>query len=99
MQFELTALNPASEIMTLSRATFGVVLLLLVVIPTIRVMWSSLRTRIEPDNAVDLEELWVHYRHGEISWDEYLRGKVEGVRGLSGEGGTIELLHSNGITS
>jgi hypothetical protein len=33
---------------------------------------------------VDLDVLWQRYKRGEISWDDYLRGEVEGVRGLVG---------------
>jgi hypothetical protein len=84
MQLGLVALSPAGEIMMLVRAAFGIVLLLCLGIPVISGIWSSLRTRPESDDSVDLDELWALYRQGEISWDEYLRGKVEGARGLVG---------------
>jgi hypothetical protein len=84
MQFGLIALSPAGEITMLARAAFGVVLLLCVAVPVVRGIWSSLRARPESDDSLDLDELWARYRQGEISWDEYLRGKVEGARGLVG---------------
>jgi hypothetical protein len=84
MQLGLVALSPAGEIMMLVRAAFGIGLLLCLGIPVISGIWSSLRTRPESDDSIDLDELWALYRRGEISWDEYLRGKVEGARGLVG---------------
>jgi len=84
MQSALAAVNPAGEITMLARAAFGIVLLLCLGIPVISGIWSALRTRPDPGDAVDLDELWALYRRGEISWDEYLRGKVEGTRGLVG---------------
>jgi hypothetical protein len=84
MQLALVALNPAGEITMLARAAFGIVLLLCLGVPAISGIWSSLRTRTESDDSIDLDELWALYRRGEISWDEYLRGKVEGARGLVG---------------
>jgi hypothetical protein len=68
----------------LARAAFGIVLLLCLGLPVIRGIWSSLQTRPDSDDSLDLDELWKLYRRGEISWDEYLRGKVEGARGLVG---------------
>lgn len=84
MQFALIALSPVSEISLLARAAFGVVLLLCLGIPAVSGIWSSLRTRPESDDSLDLDELWNRYKQGEISWDEYLRGKIEGARGLVG---------------
>lgn len=84
MQLGLVALSPAGEISMLARAAFGIVLLLCLGIPVIRGIWSSLRTGPESDDSIDLDELWALYKRGEISWDEYLRGKVEGARGLVG---------------
>jgi len=84
MQLGLVALNPAGEITMLARAAFGIVLLLCLGLPVIRGIWSSLRAGPGSDDSLDLDELWALYRRGEISWDEYLRGKVEGARGLAG---------------
>jgi hypothetical protein len=84
MQLGLVALNSTGEISMLARGVFGIVLLLCLGIPVIRGIWSSLRTGPEADDSIDLDELWALYRRGEISWDEYLRGKVEGARGLVG---------------
>jgi hypothetical protein len=85
MQSGLIALSPASEIaLSLAQATFGIVLLLCIAVPAIRGMWSSLRIRPGYDHSPDLNELWKHSGRGEISWDEYLRDKIEGARGLAG---------------
>ena len=84
MQFPLIALSPVTEIPLLARAAFGVVLLFCVAVPAVSGIWSSLRTRPEFEDSLDLDELWKLYRRGEISWDEYLRGKVEGARGIVG---------------
>lgn len=84
MQVALIALSPASEITLLARAAFGVVLLLCLGVPVVSGIRSSLRIRPETEDSLDLDELWNHYRQGEISWDEYLRGKIEGARGLVG---------------
>ncbi len=37
-----------------------------------------------PEDPVDLDALWERYKRGEISWNDYLRGEVEGARGLVG---------------
>jgi hypothetical protein len=95
MHLALVAVNPASEIAMLARATFGIVLLLCLGVPVVSGIWSALRTKPESDETVDLDELWALYRRGEISWDEYLRGKVEGARGLVG---TKAHLPSNAAT-
>jgi hypothetical protein len=84
MQFALIALSPVSEIPLLARAAFGVVFLLCLGIPVVSGIWASLRTGPETEDSLDLDELWNRYRQGEISWDEYLRGKIEGARGLVG---------------
>ena len=84
MQFALIALSPVSEIPLLARAAFAVVLLFCVAVPAVSGIWSSLRTGPELEDSLDLNELWKLYRRGEISWDEYLRGKIEGARGLAG---------------
>lgn len=84
MQVALITLSPMSEISLLARAAFGVVLLLCLGVPVVSGIWSSLRTRPESDDSLDLDELWNRYKQGEISWDEYLRGKIEGTRGLVG---------------
>jgi hypothetical protein len=84
MEFGLIALGPAGGIAMLARAAFGAVILCLA-IPVVSSIWSLKRTgKTEPDDLVDLDALWELYRQGEISWDEYLRGKVEGRRGLVG---------------
>ena len=44
----------------------------------------SLRARPGPEDPVDLDVLWQRYKRSEISWDDYLRGEVEGARGLVG---------------
>ena len=84
MQFALIALSPVTEIPLLARAAFGVVLLLCVAVPAVSGIWSSLRTRPDLEDSLDLDELWKLYRRGEISWDEYLWGKIEGARGIAG---------------
>jgi hypothetical protein len=84
MQFALIALSPVSEIPLLARAAFAVVLLFCVAVPAVSGIWFSLRTRPDLEDSLDLDELWKLYRRGEISWDEYLRGKIEGARGLAG---------------
>ena len=85
MQFALIALSPVSESTLLARAAFGVVLLLCLGVPVVNGLLSSSRTGSnETEDSLDLDELWNRYRQGEISWDEYLRGKIEGARGLVG---------------
>jgi hypothetical protein len=84
MQFAIIALSPASEIPLLARAAFGVVLLFCVAVPAVSGIRSSLRDRPDLEDSLDLDELWKLYRRGEISWDDYLRGKIEGARGLAG---------------
>ena len=84
MQFAIILLSPVTEIPLLARAAFGVVLLFCVAVPAVSGIWSSLRTRPELEDSLDLDELWKLYRRGEISWDEYLRGKIEGARGIAG---------------
>ncbi len=84
MQLGLIALSPGGEITMLARAAFGIVMLLCLGIPVVRGIWSSLRTGPESEDSLDLDELWALYRRGDISWDEYLRGKIEGARGLAG---------------
>ena len=84
MQFAIILLSPMTEIPLLARAAFGVVLLFCVAVPAVSGIWSSLRTRPDLADSLDLDELWKLYRRGEISWDEYLRGKVEGARGIVG---------------
>ncbi len=82
MQFGLVALSPPGEITVLARAAFGIVVLFVAIVPVVRGIWTSLRTRPDSDDRPDLDALWERYRRGEISWDEYLREEVEGVRGL-----------------
>ena len=84
MQFAIILLSPVTEIPLLARAAFAVVLLFCVAVPAVSGIWSSLRNRPELEDSLDLDELWKLYRRGEISWDEYLRGKVEGARGIVG---------------
>jgi hypothetical protein len=83
MHFGLIVLSLVGEIAMLARAAFGIMILCLA-IPVLRAMWSSLRTRPRSDDLPDLDALWTRYKRGEISWDEYLRGKIEGARGLAG---------------
>jgi uncharacterized membrane protein len=84
MELGMIALGPAGGIGMFARAAFGVAILCLA-IPIVCSMWRMRRTeRTEPDDLVDLDALWERYRKGEISWDEYLRGKIEGARGLAG---------------
>ncbi len=82
MQFGLIALSPPGETTMLARAVFGIVVLFVGVVPVVRGIWSSLRAR--SGDSPDLDALWERYKRGEISWDEYLRGKIEGARGLAG---------------
>src|ERR671938_460553 len=84
MQFGLIASSPASEITTLARAAFGVVLLLCMAVPVARAIWSSLRSGPESDDSPGLDELWERYKRGEISWDEYLREEAGRARGMIG---------------
>ena len=79
MEFGLIILSPVGGIAMLARVAFGIVMLCLAV-PSIYTMWSSLRTRSEPGETPNLDALWKHYKRGEISWDEYLRCKVEGTQ-------------------
>ena len=87
MQVGLIMWDPVGGIATLARTAFGVAILCTAV-PVVARRWSSLRrtTRrdVESGESVDLDALWGLYKRGEISWDEYLRGKVEGGRGLIG---------------
>jgi hypothetical protein len=79
MHFGLIVLSLVGEIAMLARAAFGIMILCLA-IPVLRAMWSSLRTRPRSGDSPDLDALWKRYKRGEISWDEYLRCEVEGVR-------------------
>ena len=85
MDLGLALLSPAGAMALLARAVFVVVLLCGLAVPLIH-RTRSLRTRrsTEAGDSVDLHALWELYRRGEISWDEYLRGEVEGTRGLIG---------------
>ena len=87
MQVGLIMWAPAGGTAMLARTAFGVVILCMAV-PAVARRWSSLRRTTRRDaesgESVDLDALWELYKRGEISWDEYLRGKVEGGRGLSG---------------
>ena len=94
MQVGLIMWAPAGGTAMLARTAFGVVIVGMAV-PVVARRWSSLRrtTRrdVESGESVDLDALWELYKRGEISWDEYLRGKVEGGRGLSGVEGARTL--------
>ena len=79
MEFGSIMLSPAGRIATLARVAFGIVMLCLAA-PIIYTMWSSSRSRSESGEAPDLDALWKRYRRGEISWDDYLRCKVEGMQ-------------------
>jgi len=95
MQVGLTILSPAGGITVLARALFVIVLLCLAV-PAVAGVWVSLQRRTKRDSesgeALDLDALPELYERGEISWDEFLRGEVEGVRGLSGVEGVRGLI-------
>jgi hypothetical protein len=67
----------------LVRAALVVALVCCLAAPLVSRM-CSLRARPGPEDPVDLDVLWQRYKRGEISWDDYLRGEVEGVRGLVG---------------
>ena len=80
----MITLGPAGGIAMLARAAFGVAILCLA-LRVMSSMWSLRRTgKPGPEDRVDLDALWKLYKRGEISWDEYLRGQVEGARGLVG---------------
>ena len=87
MQVGLTILSPTGGITVLARALFVIVLLCLTV-PAVAGVWVSLQRRTKRDSesgeTLDLDALRELYKRGEISWDDYLRGEAEGVRGLVG---------------
>ena len=107
MQFGLVMSSPAGVVTMFARALFALVLLCLTV-PAVAGVWVSMHRRTrkdsEPGESLDLDALWKLYKRGEISWDEYLRGKAEGMRGLSaveGAQGLIEkakALHASNST-
>ncbi len=80
MQLGLVLLSPTGTMTMLARAAFIVVLLCCLAAPLVHRMRSLQTRRSEPGDSVDLDVLWECYRRGEISWDEYLRGEVEGVQ-------------------
>ena len=94
MQVGLIMWGPASGIAMLTRIAFGIVILGMA-IPVVARRWSRLPKTIgrdaESGESLNLDVLWKLYKRGEISWDEYLRGKVEGRRGLIGVEGAREL--------
>ena len=99
MELGSIILSPAGGIATLARVAFGIVILCLAV-PVVYTMWSSLRTRSESGEAPDLDALWKRYKQGEISWDDYLRGKVEGMQeARQDERGPFNNSGSNDVTS
>ncbi len=99
MEFGSIILSPAGGIATLARVAFGIVILCLAV-PVVYTMWSSLRTRSESGASPDLDALWKRYRRGEISWDEYLQRKVEGMQvARQDERGLLSNPGSNDVTS
>ncbi len=83
MQFGLIVSNMTGGIAMLARVALVVVMLCCLAVPLVN-RARELFARSEPNDSVDLDELWQRYRRGEISWDEYLRGEVEGARGLVG---------------
>ncbi|MDX6379147.1 MAG: hypothetical protein QOI57_171 [Rubrobacteraceae bacterium] len=87
MQVGLIMWGPASGITMLARIAFGLVILGMAV-PVVARRWSCLTKTIGTDaesgESLNLDALWELYKRGEISWDEYLRGKIEGRRGLIG---------------
>ena len=84
MQLGLVLLSPTGTMTMLARAAFVVVLLCCLAAPLVHRMRSLRTRRPEPGDSVDLDALWERYRRGKISWDEYLRAKAEGTRGLVG---------------
>ncbi len=95
MQVGLIMWGPASGIAMLARIAFGIVILGMA-IPVVARRWSRLPKTIgrdaESGESLNLDALWELYKRGEISWDEFLRGEVEGVRGLSGVEGARGLI-------
>ncbi len=83
VQFGLVVLNLTGGIAMLARVALVVVMLCFLAVPLVN-RTRDLFARPEPNDSVNLDELWQRYRRGEISWDEYLRGEVEGARGLVG---------------
>lgn len=83
VQFGLIVLNSTGGIAMLARVALVVVILCFLATPLVN-RARNLHAKPEPNGSVDLDELWQRYRRGDISWDEYLRGKVEGARGLVG---------------
>ena len=84
MQLGFVLLSPTGTMMMLARATLVVMLLCCLAVPLVYKMRSLRTRRSERGNSVALDVLCECYRRGEISWDEYLWGKVEGTRGWSG---------------
>jgi hypothetical protein len=87
--------SPTGVITLFARALFALVLLCLTV-PAVAGVWVSMRRRtrkdLESGESLDLDALWQLYKRGEISWDEYLRGKAEGMRALSAVEGARGLI-------
>lgn len=83
MQLGLIAVSLTGGAALLARAALIVAMVCFLAAPLVERMWS-LRARPGPENPVDLDALWQRYKRGEISWDDYLRGEVEGARGLVG---------------
>jgi len=83
MQFGLIAVSLTGGAALLARAALIVVMVCCLAAPLVHRMWL-LRARPGSEDPVDLDALWQRYRRGEISWDDYLRGEVEGRRGVVG---------------
>jgi hypothetical protein len=83
MQLGLITASWSGGAALLVRAALVVALVCCLAAPLVSRM-CSLRARPGPEDSVDLDVLWQRYKRGEISWDDYLRGEVEGVRGLVG---------------
>jgi hypothetical protein len=83
MQLGLIAGSLTGGAALLARAALIVAIVCCLAAPLVKRMWS-LRARPGPEDPVDLDALWQRYKRGEISWDDYLRGEVEGARGLIG---------------
>ena len=83
MQFGLVVLSLTGGTAMLARAALIVVMVCCLAAPLVSRM-RSFRERPGPENPADLDALWERYKWGEISWDEYLRGEIEGTRGLIG---------------
>jgi hypothetical protein len=85
VQLGLIMWGPAGGIAMFARIGFGLVILGMAV-PVVARRWSRSPRTIgrdaESGESLNLDALWELYKRGEISWDQYLRGKIEGSRRL-----------------